>query len=71
MTNNISDNDSEIIENCQLQWDKRRGVLYVHNRDTGATVLRISRLPESKDKLTTGQMIDITGPFERISLPQD
>lgn len=59
----------EVLENCQLEWDKRRGVLYVHNKDTGATVLRISRLPQTKALLLPMGQIDITGPFDHITLP--
>ena len=40
----------ELVENCQLEWDKQRGVLYVHNKDTGATVLRICGLPKARNR---------------------
>lgn len=65
-------NDYEIIQNCQLEWDKRRGVIYVHNKDTGHTLLRICKLPTNPrwGTLTEGQ-IDITGPFDHISLPSE
>ncbi len=44
----------ELIENCQLEWDKQRGVLYVQKKDkTGS--------------LAEGQ-IDITWP-ERVTYP--
>lgn len=60
------DASTEILENCQLEWDKRRGVLYVHNKDTGLTVLRICRLPVSRDYVSLavpGQIIDVqAGP---------
>jgi hypothetical protein len=62
----------QVIENCQLEWDNIRGVLYVHNKDTGATVLRICRLESRDDKrsqLKDGQ-IDLTGPFELASYPE-
>jgi hypothetical protein len=32
------------IENCIVEIHVQRGVLYVHNKDTGATVVRISGL---------------------------
>lgn len=60
---------NEILENCQIEWHKGRGVLYVHNKDTSATVLRICGL--SRDirigKLKEG-MIDIIRP-ERVQYP--
>ncbi len=46
----------EVVENYQVEWHKERGVLYVHNKDTGATILRISRLPKSTAKLAEGQI---------------
>ncbi len=61
---------TEIIEDCQLEWDKRRGVLYVHNRGTGGTVLRICGLDKSThgSLANYGHMIDITHP-DRVSYP--
>ena len=62
----------EIIENCQLEWDQDRGVLYVHNKDTGATVLRICRLDRFYnfgEVLHKYGQIDMTGPFDRVSYP--
>lgn len=38
----------EVIEDCQIEWDKNRGVLYVHNRETGMTVIRICGLKKRK-----------------------
>jgi hypothetical protein len=35
----------EIVERCTLEWDRYRGVLYVHNRD-GRTILRIQYLDQ-------------------------
>lgn len=63
----------DVVENCQLEWDHDRGVLYVHNKATGCTVLRICGLPKTvlKDSgLEIGQ-IDITlSPNQHIvSLP--
>lgn len=54
---------TEVLENCQLEWDKRRGVLYVHNKETGTTVLRVCSLPKALEKSTLrtpGNMIDVT-----------
>lgn len=59
---------SELLENCILEWDKNRGVLYVHNKDTGATVLRICRLPHGGGSLKDG-LIDITIGFG-CSMPE-
>jgi len=60
----------QVIENCTLEWDEKRGVLYVHNKETGATVLRICRLRTDLPfvKLSEGQ-IDLTGPFQFSSYP--
>jgi hypothetical protein len=33
-------------ENCQLEYDLDRGVLYIHHQTTGTTVLRICGLPK-------------------------
>lgn len=38
-----------LIEHCRLEWDKRRGVLYVHNDDNGTTVLRVQGLPPVRE----------------------
>jgi len=56
----------EIFEDCILEWHKERGVLYVHNKSTGTTLLRICGL-ENKSSLFKG-MIDITRP-ERVTYP--
>jgi len=59
----------EVIAHCRLEWDKARGVLYVHNCDTGATVLRLCQLKKGAyGQLADGQ-IDITGPFRYASYP--
>lgn len=58
-------NDTEVLENCQIEWDEERGVLYVHNKDTGGTVLRICGLDPIRSTGTLkryGQMVDITRP---------
>lgn len=49
----------QVIEDCQLEWDKHRGVLYVHNAQTGLTVLRVCGLPETQNSAELG-MIDVT-----------
>ena len=61
----------EIVDNCRLEWDKARGVLYVHSGETGGTILRICRLEPQPDLpcLQYGHMVDITGPFENVSYP--
>ena len=65
----------EVLENCQLEWNKDRQVLYVHNKDTGATVLRICNLRRENFFAPTGLMgegqIDITGPFRHASFPEE
>ena len=43
MTTDVNE-DIQIIENCQVEWHKRRGVLYVHNQNNGLTIIRICRL---------------------------
>jgi len=59
----------EIVENCQVEWDQERGVLYVHNKDTGATIVRISKLPcVLGAKLSNGQ-IDVTARLDYVSMP--
>ena len=62
----------QVIESCQFEWDIARGVLYVHNKDTGCTVLRICGLRRQLDNevvIGEGQMIDVTQP-ERVTYPQ-
>lgn len=55
-------NRIETISNCQLEWHKERGVLYVHNRDTGMTVFRICNLkpPLFPKHSLNDEMLDIT-----------
>lgn len=62
----------EILDNCQVEWDRIRGVLYVHNNETGCTVLRVCGLVpdfESNRRLVPGQMIDIAHP-ENVTYPK-
>lgn len=50
------------LDNCELQWDRARGVLYVHNKENGCTVLRIQGLPVptlETATLAAGKMIDV------------
>lgn len=54
----------ETIDNCQVEWDKERGVLYVHSSQ-GITIIRICGMPKSSMVLSTGS-IDITAP-ERLA----
>lgn len=42
---------NKIIENCMVEWNVEQGVLYVHNKDTGATVVRISNIPAMYKRL--------------------
>lgn len=60
----------EIIENCQVEWDKRRGVLYVHNKETGVTVVRIGSLPACRDDAELkNQLIDIIVDPQKVMMP--
>ena len=61
---------NEFVEDCQLEWQKERGVIYVHNKKTGQTVLRISGVrTEGQNPGTLDQgMIDLTNP-EHVSFP--
>jgi hypothetical protein len=43
--------DYEFVENCQVEWHKSRGTLYVHN-DQGRTILRIQELPGVRPSAT-------------------
>jgi hypothetical protein len=58
----------ETIDNCQIEWDKDRGVLYVHSIH-GHTLIRICGLDisESTGCIASG-LLDITKP-ERVSYP--
>lgn len=38
----------QVIKNCEVEWDEVRGVLYVHNKATGCTILRVSNLPKDR-----------------------
>jgi hypothetical protein len=52
----------EVIENCKLELDISRGVLYITNKDTGANVLRICGLRKDIEpgSLLLGNPLDIT-----------
>lgn len=44
-----------------LEFDEKRGVLYIHNKKNGCTVLRICRLPKPDRIIDMNKgMIDIT-----------
>lgn len=58
---------TELIPDCQVEWDKARGVLYVHNTRTGATIIRIGGLPRTKARLDTGQ-IDIAVSYGLVAI---
>ena len=57
---------TEVIKDCQLEWDRERGVLYVHDKVTGHTVLRICGMPKLPTtwygSLLDGGSIDVTMP---------
>jgi hypothetical protein len=58
----------QIIENCQVEWDKEHGVLYVHNKDTGTTIVRVQNLLRARDSANlVGNMIDVLA--EKSSVP--
>ena len=48
-----------VLEDCLLEYDLRRGVLYVHNKETGATVLRICGIETVHDLTSPGVMLDV------------
>jgi hypothetical protein len=60
-----------ILENCQLEWNRRAGILYVHNKDTGASVLRVQGLPATRNRvaLRPGSIIDIRTDEEHSLIP--
>ena len=66
---------TEILEDCQLEWDRLRGVLYVHSGTTGGSVLRICGLPipnsDAPPLDSYGRMIDVTLKFKTptVTLP--
>src|SRR5258706_13387975 len=51
---------NQIVKNCQVEWNKKRGVLHVHNAE-GMPVLRISRLPQPTSKKEVACDISIQG----------
>lgn len=61
----------EIIENCQVEWDQVRGVLYVNNKATGATIVRVNGLPTTvttfRSDLLATEFMDIT--IAKASMP--
>lgn len=61
------------LNNCQLEWNQKTGVLYVHNKETGCTVLRIQGLPLAKEtaQLLPGQTIDLRADEKYVSVPVD
>lgn len=50
----------QFFEDCQLELDTYRGVLYIHNKETGTTILRICRLPKDINLQTDLGQLDIT-----------
>ena len=72
MAEPTEDNNIEKLENCQVEWDKRRGVLYVHNKDTGTSVVRICQLPASREEATLaepGHIIDVVAIPSYVQMP--
>jgi hypothetical protein len=61
-----------IVEDCQIEWDRKRGVLYVHNKATGSTAVRISGLPptSAEVELDFESLIDVKTTEELSSVPQ-
>jgi hypothetical protein len=66
----------QVVENCQIEWDKDRGVLYVHDPN-GGTALRICGLAREGDPkqggskhgdLSFGNGIDVTIRSEKHSV---
>jgi hypothetical protein len=57
----ILDEDKQVLLNCTLEWDRERGVLYVHHV-AGTTLLRICGLRKrpTPNPIMFGQPIDIT-----------
>jgi len=51
-----------IIDNCQVEIDRFRGVLYIHHPD-GYTILRVCGLPTPVPAPGFGRMLDITLKF--------
>jgi len=54
--------DTQVISDCILEYDRARGVLYVHHFPTGSTILRVCglRTRPTPDPICPGQPIDIT-----------
>ena len=63
MTHNLS---NQVIDDCQVEFDTNRGVLYVHTKL--GTILRVCQLPKGRGypNLIKGGSIDITKP-EKVS----
>lgn len=58
----------QIVLDCQLEWDQERGVLYVHDKTLGHTILRICGLAKTNCSLLRNGMIDIINP-KSVSYP--
>ncbi len=60
---------SEIVDGCSVEFQRSRGVLYVHGPN-GATLLRVSQIPTTETMLDKGgmanQLIDVTDRHGRI-----
>jgi len=60
------------LENCELEWDVERGVLYIHNKDTGRSAVRICGLPKvdaSMIDLENGLLDVIITDMNLVAIP--
>lgn len=62
------DNGVQVIQGCSVEWDQRRGVLYVHHSVSGRTIVRVSRLPARDRVDLTASLIDIDGSRSSITM---
>ena len=46
----MSEKPIVLVENCQLEFQRHRGVLYVHGPE-GATILRVCQIPSDENVL--------------------
>lgn len=60
----------QVIEGCLIQWDKRRGVVYVHSA-LGKTLVRVQGLAAARNDvdLTTSTPIDVKTDEKHSSTP--
>ena len=65
---NVNGKRTKIIDNCQLEIDENRGVLYVHSPD-GITLVRICQIPK---RIIKTDLIDVVfdrelGKLQRVN----